>query len=70
MMMGAPTSAVTLLTGMAPSKPGARAIRLQIKARAAPHRAVAGSRRVWSLVRKMPRAKWGTAIPINMMGPQ
>jgi len=42
MMMGAPMRAVTLLTGMAPSKPGARAIRLHINAKAEPHRAVAG----------------------------
>ena len=42
MMMGAPIRAVTLLTGMAPSKPGARAIKLQISANNAPHKAVAG----------------------------
>ncbi len=70
MIMGAPMRAVTLLTGMAPSNPGARAIRLQINAKAAPHRAVAGISFQWSLVRNIPRAKWGTAIPMNMMGPQ
>ena len=39
---GAPTKAVTLLTGSAPSKPGIRATRLQNKANRAPHTAVAG----------------------------
>ena len=39
---GAPTSAVTELTGKAPSKPGIRASRLQINAKAAPNNKVAG----------------------------
>ena len=39
-MTGAPTRAVTELTGRAPSKPGMRAMRLQTSARAAPQRAI------------------------------
>lgn len=40
--MGAPTKAVTEFTGKAPSKPGARAIKLQTKANAAPINKTAG----------------------------
>ena len=69
-MMGAPTRAVTLLTGSAPSKPGMRATRLHINARQAPVSIVAGIKTRWSLVWKMARHKCGTAKPINMMGPQ
>ena len=69
-MTGAPMSAVTELTGKAPSKPGSLAIRLQSKARAAPVSSVDGIRMRWSLVRKRARARCGTAKPINMMGPQ
>lgn len=43
-MTGAPTKAVTLFTGRAPSKPGIRAIKLQTNAKAAPQSIVAGMR--------------------------
>ena len=67
---GAPINAVTELSGKAPSKPGIRAIRLQANAKVAPINTVAGINTRWSELRKMARAKWGTAKPINMIGPQ
>ena len=45
---GAPTSAVTELTGNAPSNPGMRAIRLHTNAKAAPTSKVAGINMRWS----------------------
>ena len=69
-MTGAPTKAVTELTGSAPSKPGMRAMKLHSRAKTAPQRAVVGIKMRWSLVRKMARVRWGTARPTNMMGPQ
>ena len=61
---------VTELTGKAPSIPGNRAMRLQIRAREAPHNNVPGRRMRWSAVRKMPRQICGTARPRNIIGPQ
>ena len=46
--MGAPTSAVTELTGSAPSIPGIRAIRLQANAKSAPISTQAGVSMRWS----------------------
>ena len=50
-MTGAPTRAVTELTGKAPSKPGRRARRLHTYASTPPASIVPGMSMRWSLVR-------------------
>ena len=69
-MIGAPIKAVTEFTGSAPSKPGIRATMLQNNAKAAPVSIHAGISIRWSDVRKMLRHRWGTAKPMNIIGPQ
>ena len=64
--IGAPTRAATLLTGRAPSKPGRRESKLQIKVRSMPENSVAGISQRWSDVRNMARARCGTARPMNI----
>ena len=67
---GAPTRAVTELMGRAPSNPGRRAMRLHTRASEAPQSIVAGRSTRWSSILKSPRLMWGTARPMNMIGPQ
>ena len=70
MTTGAPMSAVTELTGKAPSNPGIRAMMLQVRAIAAPTRRLAGMRTLWSEVRNRPLHRCGTASPRKAIGPQ
>jgi hypothetical protein len=67
---GAPTSAVTELTGSAPSNPGILAIRLHNKANDAPHNNDAGKIVIWFDVWNNPRHICGTAKPKKIIGPQ
>ena len=67
---GAPTKAVTEFTGKAPSNPGIRAMRLHTNANEAPTSNVAGISIRWSDVWNIARQRWGTARPINIIGPQ
>lgn len=69
-IIGAPTKAVTLLTGKAPSKPGRRERMQQRRVREMPETRVAGISQRWSEVRKTARARCGTASPTNIIGPQ
>ena len=69
-IIGAPTNAVTLLTGKAPSKPGRRDKMQQRRVSDIPLINVAGISQRWSEVRKTARARCGTASPTNIIGPQ
>ena len=70
MTIGAPMRAVTELIGSAPSKPGIRAMTLQIRASNAPTSVTAGIRIRWLEVAKMVRQRCGTARPMKTIGPQ
>mgnify|MGYP006979246566 FL=1 len=56
--------------GRIPDSPGRIQMRLHSNAVTAPHNKVIGNKVLWFDVPNNSRAIWGTARPINEMGPQ
>ena len=70
MMTGAPRMGVTALSGSIPVSPGSVQRRLQSRAVALPVSIVTGISVLWLEVPSRRRAMWGTARPMNEIGPQ
>src|SRR5699024_9397471 len=66
---GDPTSEVTALMGSVAVEPGIRATRSQVSSNSAPIKSVPGMSTLCSFVPNSERVKWGTAIPMNPIGP-
>ena len=67
---GTPSKALTVFIGRTSGCPGIWEMVSAIIISDAPNRAVAGNSTLWSALRKIILAIWGTAIPMNPMGPQ
>ena len=69
MMMGEPNRAVMELMGRMPCVAATCEMMSQASMMVVPHKMAAGMMVRWSDVRKMPRAMWGTVIPMKAIGP-
>ena len=69
MMMGEPNRAVMELMGRMPCVAATCEMMSQASMMVVPHKMAAGMMVRWSDVRKIPRAIWGTVIPMKAIGP-